>query len=304
MHDKFNGILKEIRDQPASDVSAFLEDKLQIPPDKAEELAARIKKHHIQQAEKQDVTRTVIEKPDKTTPATTSIYSTDKLSVREFSYFIKWLLTELGYTIESEIQVADYGLDMIVTRGDEKTAVLARKYPRNYEVSETIMMLSEQAKQDYACKKAVIIATTVFSSQAIADAQKCGVELWDQTTIDTQIKAVREKVESEQYTRFPEFSGSLLEWLLKLDESEHFIVEPRASGKYDLHLPEVKFPLLTFQAQKDTVTQCVYRIKDNRPMGENEGTVLIGTDNDGNRVGPEDAEAYELITRYLEDFLN
>jgi hypothetical protein len=303
LQHKFNGILKEILDQPSSDVSAFLEDKLQIPPDKAEELVARIKKHNIQQAETEEVTRTVLEKPDKTTQSTTCIYSADKLSGREFSYFIKWLLTELGYTIESEMQVADWGIDVIATKDDEKTAVLARKYPRNYEVSEAILMVSEQAKQDYACKKAIIIATTVFSSQAIADAQKYGVELWDQAAIDTQIKAVREKGEYEQQARFPEFTGSLMETLLKLDETEHFLVEPRASGKYDLHLPEVKFPLLTFQAQKDTVTQCVYRIKDNRPMGENEGTTLISTDNDGNRVGPEDAEAYDLITWYLEEFL-
>ncbi len=303
MQHKFNGILKEIIQQNPADLSVFLEDKLQVPPDKAEELALRIQKQLTQKTQSQEDTQTVLEKPDKTTPQKASIYKLDSLSGKEFAYFIRWFLGELGYSIEVETLNVDWGMDLVAEKEDEETVILARRYTSNYEVSEAILPLAQQAKQEYECKKAIIIATTMFSLQARACAQTLGVELWDPDTIDAQIKAVREKVDCEQNARFPQFTGNLMETLLKLDESKYFIVEPRASGKYDLHLPEVKFPLLTFQGQKDTVVQCMFRIKNNRPLPENEGEPLISTDDEGSRVGPDDAEAYEAIKEYLEDIL-
>ena len=101
---------------------------------------------------------------------------------------------------------------------------------------------------------------------------------------------------------FPSINGSLLQSLLKFEETGDFFIEPRASGKYDLHLSGVKFPLLTFQAQAEEVIRCVCRIKNNKPVGEHEGTMVIGIDRDNNKIGPDETQAYALIIEYLEEF--
>jgi len=137
------------------------------------------------------------------------------------------------------------------------------------------------------------------------DAQKLNVELWDTDALAKKITAVMEKPDVDAQPHFPRFNGSLLQSLLKLGETKTFIVEHRNGGKYDLHVPGVKFPLLTFQAipDADTVVRCIFRIKYNEPVSEADGEALISSDRNSNRVGPDDKEAYELIIQYLEQFL-
>ena len=87
-----------------------------------------------------------------------------------------------------------------------------------------------------------------------------------------------------------------------MEETKDFIIERRANGKYDLHLPGVKFPLLSFQARLNSVVRCVYRIKNNVPVGEFDGLALIKSDRN-NRYGPDGERAYALIIKYLEEFI-
>ena len=91
--------------------------------------------------------------------------------------------------------------------------------------------------------------------------------------------------------------------LLRLEETKDFIIEPKADGKYDLHLPGVKYPLLTFQAIDGEVVRCVFRIKYNEPVGEFDGEALISVDRNNERIGPDGAEAYASIIKYLEQFV-
>jgi hypothetical protein len=90
---------------------------------------------------------------------------------------------------------------------------------------------------------------------------------------------------------------------LALSEIKDLVIEPQAGEKYDLYLLGVKYPLLTVQACSGVVTRCVYRIRYNEPVNEFDGEALIGSDDANNRFGPDDAQAYELITQYLEQFL-
>ncbi len=112
MQPRFNGILKEIQNQNSAELAVLLEDKLQIPPDKAEELVTRIKKHQIKRSEPQETTLPILEKPNKNTNTKQCSYPMDNLSAKEFSYFIKWLLPELGYAVESELRVTEWGFDV------------------------------------------------------------------------------------------------------------------------------------------------------------------------------------------------
>ncbi len=303
---KFNGVLEEITEQyPNIDITKFLQDKLGLPDFKAEELAARIEKKYFQKAtnKTEQTVRTILEKTDKSEPLKTSVYSVDCLSEKEFEFFIKWLLEELGYEVHAEKHPANLGFDLVVMKDDKSIAFQARRYPKTYKVSDSIVLISQEAKRICGCQKSIVLITTHFTQQAMMEAQRRGVELWDRNTLANKIDEVRKKANTIVQPRFPQYKGSLLQSLLKFEETGNFIIEPRAGGKFDLHLSSVKFPLLTFQAHCNEVIRCIYRIKDNKPVGEHEGTTLIGNDRENNRTGPNEIQAYELIIQYLEEIL-
>ena len=305
---KFNGILKEIKAQyPNINIVQFLSEKLQLPNFKAEELATRIEKEYFRKptnkTEKKSA-RTILEKTKKSDfPPKTSAFSADCLSDKEFESFIKWLFEELGYELRPENHQIYSGCAFVASKDCETIAIQARRVPKTHQVSDSVVLLSQEAKRINGCQRSIVIITTNFTQQAIIDAQSLNVELWDKDTLAIKIDEVRRKDDLKEQAHFPQFKGSLLQTLLKLEETGDFFIEPRAGRRYDLHLPGVKFPLLTFQAQDENVVRCVYRIKNNNPVGEHEGTALINCDHDNHRVGPDEIQAYASIIKYLEQFL-
>jgi hypothetical protein len=305
---QFSGVLKEIIEKyPDLDIVDFLQRKLKIPDYKAEQLAARIEKTYCQKANKkteQSSIKTVLEKLDKPAISPKIVYPVGSLSEREFEQFMKWLLGELGYEVYPEHHSAELGVDLVAVKDGEKISIQARKVPKEYRVKNSIVSLSKKAQSTHGCTRSIVVATTHFTEQAMADAKTLGVELWDIETLSRKIAEVRKKTEVEVHSCFPPFKESLFQSLFGLEESKDFLIEPKAAeGKYDLYLPGVKFPLLTFQAINGEIVRCVYRIMNNEPVGELEGTALIKTDRSNNKFGPDDPRAYVLIIQYLEQFL-
>ena len=163
--------------------------------------------------------------------------------------------------------------------------------------------LLQETKRLTECQRAIAISTAHFTEQAKAEAEKLGVELWGIDALVQKISELNEKADKEVQACLPKYEGSLLQSILALVENKTFLVAPKTDGKYDVHLPGVKYPLLTFQAQNGKVVRCVFRIKYNEPVTENDGEVLIGLDDKINRTGPDDVQAYETIIQYLEQFL-
>jgi hypothetical protein len=305
---KFNGLLKEVLERyPNINIIDFLQENLQIPLYKAEQLAARIEKQYCQKTSQKSRTSCnqmvdYLEKSELAPKA--GVYSVESLSDREFEYFIIWLFGELGYIVNSEKLSADSGFDFVVAKNGEKIGVHARKFPKNCRITDLIIQMAQDSKRFHCCERTIVLATTFFSEKAIADAKKFGIELWNIDTLDRKISEVRANEGIVEKTAcFPEYKGSLLQSLLGFDETEDFIVEQRSGGKYDLYLPNVKFPLLTFQVNSDIVTRCVLRIKNNQPVGEFEGVTLFGFNRNNIRFGPEGIQAYTLIIQYLDEFL-
>ncbi len=304
---KLTGIVEEIIQRyPNIDIAEFLQDKLQLPLYKAEVLADRIEKQYCQKVTKeteQTSVRQLLEKSSKPEPSPrASAFSVEHLSEKEFGGFIKWLFEELGYEAQLGKREAGLGVDLVATRVGEKTAVLAVKCPKSYEVSSLIVSIAQEAKRINGYDKAIVLATAYFTPQTAEDAQKAEVELWDIDTLTQKILEVKQKVEQKVQAHFPEYNGSLLLSLQRLGDTKDFLIEPKAGEKYDVYLPGVKYPLLTFQVQSGDVARCVFRIKYNEPVGESDGQVLISSDDSG-RLGPDGAEAYALIIQYLEQFL-
>ena len=303
---KLNGVVEEIiKRYPNINIANFLQEKLQIPDYKAEELAARIEKEYSQKINKsgQNLAGQLLEESDESGLAKTNVYSVDSLSEREFERFAKWLLEELGYQIHPEKYSVNSGVYLVATKDYKKLAILINNTQRNSKVSNSVILKSQEAKGTYWCTGSIILTTSYFSQQAKIDAQKFGIDLWDRDTIDVKITEVMKKAELEEQTFFPPYKGSLLQSLLRLEETKDFIIESKIDRKYDLHLPGVKYPLLTFQSDGVDIARCVFRIKYNEPVGEFNGEAIISTDSNNNRSGPDGEEAYTLIIKYLEQFV-
>ena len=307
-YSKFNGILKEIIEQyPNVDVAVFLQERLGLPLDKAEELAARIEKECNLKAvgeAKPNLERTSKEKTEEPQlPPKASVYSVENLSGKEFERFMKWLFEELGYEIQSGKSAVDSGVDYVALKDEEKILIHAIKYPITVKAPNAIIVKSNEAKLTYGCNRSIVVVTAYFTQPATLEALNSGVELWDRDTLIEKIAEVRKNAEIEEQSCFPPYKGSLLQSILRLEETKDFIIEPRADGKYDLHLPGVKYPLLTFQARGEDVTLCIFRIKFNEPVGEFDGEALIWCDRNNDRFGPDGMEAYALTIQYLEQFV-
>ena len=213
------------------------------------------------------------------------------------------LLEELEFEVLQERNVTDFGVDFIAIKNGEKIVILARKYPSKYNITDSITMIAQKAKQMYECNRVIVVTTTFFTLQAVTDAQKLGIELWDTDTLVNKIVEAKKKLNVIKQMQFPHFQGSLLQSLQSLEETKLFTIKPRANEKYDLFVPWIKYPLLTYQANSNKVIRCLYRIKYNNPVTEKEAETLISVDQNGNQTGPNDEQVYLKIAQYLQQFL-
>jgi HJR/Mrr/RecB family endonuclease len=296
MRSNFNGVIKEILEQyPNIDLAGYLADNLQLPMEKAEALATRIEKQILQKASggKEVKTLRLLEKAAEEEQSQTGNYPFEVLSAKEFEYFIKWLLGELGYEAQPENYAAtEFGVDGVVVKDGEKVAVEALRCPITHKVTDSIIQIAQEKRGD--CPKALVIITATFSDSAKVEAQKAGIELWDNEVLQQKIKEAKNRVDLEVQVNFPKYKGTLLDSLLALGETKNFLIESKADGKYEVNLPGVKYPLLTFQAQNGAVTRCAQRIKYNEPVNEPDGEVI---------AADSDEQAYGLVMQYLEQFI-
>jgi HJR/Mrr/RecB family endonuclease len=297
LRSNFNGIIKEILEQyPNIDLAGYLADNLQLPMDKAEVLAGRIEKQILQKAlgDKEVKTLRLLEKTaEEEEQASTGNYPVDVLSAKEFEYFIRWLLGELGYEAQPENYAAtEYGVDGVAVKDGEKVAVEAIRCPKTHRITDPIIRIAQEKRGD--CPKALVITAAAFTDSAKAEAEKVGIELWDCEVLQQKIKEAKNRVDLDVQVNFPKYQGNLFSSLLALGETKNFLVESKAEGKYEVNLPGVKYPLLTFQVQNGKVTRCVQRIKYNEPVNEADGEVIAVTDEE---------QGYGLVMQYLELFV-
>jgi hypothetical protein len=296
MRSNFNGIIKGILEQyPGVDLAGYLADNLQLPMEKAEVLAARIEKQVFQKAQggKEAKTLRLLEKAAEEEQQQACSYPVDVLSPKEFEYFIKWLLCELGYEAQQENYAAtQFGVDGVAAKDDEKVAIEAIRCPKTHKVTDSIIRIAQEKRGD--CPKALVITTATFTDSAKIEAEKSGVELWDSEVLQQKIVEAKNRVDLEVQVNFPKYQGNLFSSLLALGETKNFLVESKADGKYEVNLPGVKYPLLTFQVHNSAVTRCVQRIKYNEPVTEADGEAIALGD---------DEQAYGLVMQYLELFI-
>ena len=97
------------------------------------------------------------------------------------AYCLKRLKKNGFYDVESTTGSRDHGADILARRGMNRYAFQCKKY--QYPVGNKAVQQAFSAMNYYDCDKAVVIANQRFTSQAEAEAEKLGVELWDKKVL-------------------------------------------------------------------------------------------------------------------------
>ena len=120
-----------------------------------------------------------------------------KLSGYEFEEYLKNLFELLGYTTVQTSLSGDQGADLILSKGDEKIIVQAKKYEG--KVSNKAVQEIAAAKNYYNADKAMVVTNSSFTKSAIELAFSNDVELWDGRKLKDIVRDLESKSEESGF---------------------------------------------------------------------------------------------------------
>ncbi len=100
-------------------------------------------------------------------------------SPQDFEDFISQLFRDNSYKVEQTKYSGDYGVDLIIKKGNEHIAVQVKRYTRTNKVGVRDVNQVLGGKDYYKCNDAMMITTSSFTNQVKNLAEKTGVDLWD-----------------------------------------------------------------------------------------------------------------------------
>jgi len=110
----------------------------------------------------------------------------DTMTGSEFEEYLEDFFIKSGYRVERRKHSHEQGLDLLLERQGERTAVQVKRYRKpvgNKAVQEAI------AARDYhRCIKALVVTNSSFTTPAKQLAKRCKVELWDRKILKEKIK--------------------------------------------------------------------------------------------------------------------
>jgi restriction system protein len=122
--------------------------------------------------------------------AQAGIADVDKLSGKEFEQYLEVFFKKLGYQVQRTPYQGDFGADLVIRRGDEKTVVQAKRYTRSVGVKAVQEAVA--SKEYYKCDKAMVVTNSYFSRQAQTLAKANRVELWDRDALVSRLLSSKE----------------------------------------------------------------------------------------------------------------
>lgn len=146
---------------------------------------------HTYRLEQSKVT---IEKEESTGGLT--VNHLDLLSGLEFKKFLGWFFAQRGAKTCVTKSSGDHGVDLIVEMDKRKIAVQAKRYQPSSGVGAVAVRDAYAGMKNYDCQAAQVIATTFFTRQAIEEAKKLGVELWDRSRLQNELNLLNVKTET------------------------------------------------------------------------------------------------------------
>lgn len=121
----------------------------------------------------------------------------DKMSGEDFEEFCANILRGNGFTnVEVTKASGDHGIDILATKDGLRYAIQCKRYSKS--VGNKAVQEAYSGKDIYKADVAVVMSNINFTAQAIEDAKKLRVELWDRNKIYSLQKSGG--VEVEKYT--------------------------------------------------------------------------------------------------------
>jgi restriction system protein len=117
--------------------------------------------------------------------AQAGITDVDNLSGKEFEQYLETLFKKLGYQVQRTPYQGDYGADLVLRHGDEKTVVQAKRYHRNVGVKAVQEAVA--SKEYYRCDKMMVVTNSRFTRQARILAKANQVELWNRDELVSRL---------------------------------------------------------------------------------------------------------------------
>jgi hypothetical protein len=120
----------------------------------------------------------------------------EEMSSSEFENFIKDLFVLMEYSVDNKKSDEIEGADLIIEKSGEKTAVQAKSFldfVKDSDVKDVI-----KAKEYHSCDKAMIVASSFFTKNALDIADKNDVKTWDGKKLKELIEKYRISTSDEK----------------------------------------------------------------------------------------------------------
>lgn len=117
-----------------------------------------------------------------------TIQKIDTLNGIEFENFLVDLFTNLGYKVTTTKTTGDQGVDLIVIKNSQVTAIQAKCY--NNSVGNGAVQEVIAGAKFYNADKGIVITNNYFTSSAKDLANKTGIILWDRDKLSDMIRLI------------------------------------------------------------------------------------------------------------------
>lgn len=130
---------------------------------------------------------------------TSGITDLDRMSGRQFEYFMRGFFERAGYTVRITKRTGDQGADLILYKDNERIAVQCKRYALNSRVSVSAIQEVYAARAIYDCHSAMVVTTSYFTEPARRTAERLGVVIWDRDRLIEELAKVQQRISWDDY---------------------------------------------------------------------------------------------------------
>lgn len=125
------------------------------------------------------------------------IHEVDKMEGVEFEHFLADVFRRKGYMVKLTPASGDYGVDLIIMKGEMKIAVQCKRYSGTVGVSAVQEVFA--GKSFYDCNEAMVVTNSTLTTPAANTARKLGVTVWERSRLIEELSQTQASIEFELY---------------------------------------------------------------------------------------------------------
>lgn len=119
------------------------------------------------------------------------IKDVDSMTGIQFEYFLKLIYTQQGYKVQTTKVTGDYGADLVMTNGDKKIVVQAKRYNKRVGIKAIQEVVSSIAY--YKANEGWAVTNNEFTDAAIKLAKSNGIKIIERTELINMISQLDSK---------------------------------------------------------------------------------------------------------------